>query len=67
LDYVDTAAEYVSLLDTSAREGRGEARRVLQISLNRFHQAQTFGALSPEQEELVEAINKTLNELPPDD
>jgi tetratricopeptide (TPR) repeat protein len=67
LDYVDTATEYVSLLDTSVWEGRGEARQVLRISLNRFHQAQRFGALTPEQEELVEAINKTLNKLPPDD
>ena len=67
LDYVDTAAEYVPLLDTSTKEGRDEARRVLQISLNRFQQAQTSGALTREQEELVEVIKKTLDKLPPAD
>ena len=67
LDYVDVAAEYVGLLDTSTGEGRGEARRVLRVSLNRFEQARTFVALNREQEELVKAIERTLNNLPPDD
>lgn len=67
LDYVDMAAEYVPLLDTSTKEGRAEARRVLQISLDKFRQAQTSEALAREQEELVEFIEKTLDRLPPVD
>jgi hypothetical protein len=67
LDYVDTAAEYVSLLDASAKEGRDETRRVLRVSHNRLQQARTSGALNQEQEELVEVIENILHKLPPDD
>lgn len=67
LAYSELAAEYILLLDTSNREGRVEARRVLQSSLNRFQQARSLGAFTQQQEELVEAIKTTLNQLSPDD
>jgi MTH538 TIR-like domain (DUF1863) len=67
LDYVDAVAEYVPLLDTSAGEGRDEARRVLRASLDRFQQARSVHPPTDEEEELVGVIQKTLNKLPPDD
>ena len=67
LDYVDAVAEYVPLLDTSAREGRDEARRVLRASLDRFQQARSVHLPTDEEEELVGVIQKTLYKLPPDD
>lgn len=66
VEYIEVAAEHVLLLDTSTAEGRAEARRVLQSSLDRFRQAQSLAALTPEQEELVEAIEGTLGRVPPD-
>jgi len=63
LDNVEVAAEYLLLLDTSTAEGQAEARRVLQQSLSRFQQAQSLQALTQEQEELVEAIKRTLNQI----
>jgi hypothetical protein len=67
LSYAELAAEYVLLLDTSTREGKAEARRVLQSSLSRFQEARALEALTKQQEELVEAINITLNQLSHDD
>lgn len=67
LDYVDAAAEYVPLLDTSAGEGRDEARRVLRASLAKFQQAQSVHVPTEEEKELLGVIQKTLNKLPPDD
>jgi hypothetical protein len=63
LDYSEVAAEYLLLLDTSTGEGKAEARRVLQLSLSRFQQAQSLAALTSQQEELVEAIKIPLNRL----
>ncbi|MGA9993897.1 MAG: toll/interleukin-1 receptor domain-containing protein [Pyrinomonadaceae bacterium] len=63
LDYTELAAEYLLLLNTSTEEGKAEARRVLQLSLSRFQQAQSLEALTPQQEELVEAINLLLLRL----
>src|SRR5215213_8619008 len=56
LDYTELATEYLLLLDTSTTEGKAEARRVLQLSLSRFQQAQSLETLTEQQEELVEAI-----------
>ena len=67
LDYSELTAEYVLLLDTSTREGKAEARRVLQSSLSRFQEARSLEALTRQQEELVEAIRITLNQLSHDD
>jgi hypothetical protein len=67
LEYSDLVAEYVLLIDTSTREGKAEARRVLQSSLSRFQQAQSLEALTQEQSELVEAIKATLYQVPHDD
>jgi MTH538 TIR-like domain (DUF1863) len=67
LDYTELAAEYIMLLDTSTGEGKAEARRVLQLSLSRFQQAQSLQALTEQQEELVEAVKKPLLRLSQDD
>lgn len=67
LEYTELAAEYVLLLDTSTAQGKAEARRVLQLSLSRFQQAQSLEARTQPQEELVEAIRITLAQLSPDD
>ncbi|MCA1565915.1 MAG: toll/interleukin-1 receptor domain-containing protein [Acidobacteria bacterium] len=63
VDYSEVAAEYLLLLDTSNGEGKAEAQRVLQLSLNKFQQAQSFEPLTPQQAELVEALNISLNRL----
>lgn len=63
LAYSELAAEYLLLLDTSTGAGTDEARRVLQLSLSKFQQAQSLEALSQQQEELVEAIKLSLNRL----
>jgi hypothetical protein len=65
VEYVEYAAEYVPLLDTSAEEGRAEARRVLRSSLNRFRNAQSFEPLTEQQADLVEAIETALGRLSP--
>jgi hypothetical protein len=67
LDYVEFAAEYLLLLDTSTAEGKVEARRILQLSLSRFQQAQSQAVLTQQQEELVAAIKLTLGQLTNDD
>ena len=66
-EYVEVAAEYLPLLDTSTAEGRAEARRVLQSGLNRFRRAQSLETLTAPQQELVEAIESALDQVPPDD
>lgn len=67
LDYVEFGAEYLLLLDTSTREGKVEARRILQSSLSRFQQAQSQATLTQQQEELVAAITQALVRLTNDD
>lgn len=67
LDYSEVAAEYLLVLDTSVGEGRAEARRILRSSLVRFQKARSRAALTRQQEELAEAVETTLNQLPRDD
>jgi MTH538 TIR-like domain (DUF1863) len=62
-DYAELAAEYLLLLDTSTNAGKTEARRVLEVSLKKFHEAQARETLSPLHEELVEAIKRPLDQL----
>jgi acyl-coenzyme A synthetase/AMP-(fatty) acid ligase len=62
-DYAELAAEYLLLLDTSTNTGKTEARRVLEVSLKKFQEAQAFETLSPLHEELIEAIKRPLEQL----
>jgi len=63
LDYAELAVEYLLLIDTSTKAGRTEARRVLQLSLKKFEEARASGPLSPQIEELVEAVKRPFDLL----
>lgn len=63
LDYAELAAEYLLLIDTSTKAGRTEARRVLQLSLKKFEETRASEPLSPQVEELVEAVKRTVDLL----
>jgi hypothetical protein len=65
--YVEVAAEYLQLLDTSTAEGRAEARRVLRSSLKSFQVAQASEPLTAPQQELVKSIETALKQVPDDD
>ncbi|MFL6332461.1 MAG: toll/interleukin-1 receptor domain-containing protein [Pyrinomonadaceae bacterium] len=64
VEYSELVAEYLPLLDTSTREGKAEARRVLLSNLSQFRQARALAALTPAEEELVGALLAALARLP---
>jgi hypothetical protein len=61
--YTEYASQLIERLDTTAPEGREEAHRLLERNLELFAQARRRQPLTPEQEELCEAVTATLERM----